>query len=215
MNERISDHISFGRISWARRTMEAGGAGSGEQVRRRRQMRMETRVRRREALEGLLIAVDAGGEGGKLREARAAVVSARMEMIGAGRLWKVVTICRVVSGCAQRQRVLADQELENDGVAEVASSVAKGRVPIVAGDCQQALLPRVELGLRDHQLNEFQWRRENTGGRRPVHSLLCWWKTRSAASPSARDWIWVMAACQSSSLTRSYRALIVLLERRG
>ena len=66
MNERISDHISFGRISWARRTMEAGGAGSGEQVRRRRQMRMETRVRRREALEGLLVAVDAGGEGGEV-----------------------------------------------------------------------------------------------------------------------------------------------------
>jgi len=39
----------------------------------------------------------------------------------------------------------------------------KGRVPVRAGGGQQAPLPRVELGLRDHQLNEFQWRTVDTG----------------------------------------------------
>jgi len=59
--------------------------------------------------------------------------------------------------------VLADQELENGGVAVVQSSEVKDRAPYVAGDGQQAPLPRVELGLRDHQLNEFQWRQADTG----------------------------------------------------
>jgi len=45
----------------------------------------------------------------------------------------------------------------------VASSVMKGRPRIDVSDGQQAPLPRVELGLRDHQLNEFQWHREPTG----------------------------------------------------
>ena len=67
------------------------------------------------------------------------------------------------TGCAQRQRVLEDQELENGGVAVVASSAMKGRVPTVGGDVRQAPLPRVELGLRDQQLIEFQWRRVATG----------------------------------------------------
>jgi len=33
----------------------------------------------------------------------------------------------------------------------------------VAGYGQRAPLPRVELGLRDHHLTEFQWRRVDTG----------------------------------------------------
>ena len=70
-----------------------------------------------------------------------------------------------VIGCAQRQRVLADQELENGLVAVPASSAVKSREPSVAGDGQLAPLPRVELGLRDHQLNEFQWRRVDSGDR--------------------------------------------------
>ena len=62
-------------------------------------------------------------------------------------------------GCAQRQRVLADQELENGGVAVPASSAMKDRASPEVGVSQQAPLPRVELGLRQHQLNKFQWRR--------------------------------------------------------
>ena len=69
-----------------------------------------------------------------------------------------------VIGCAQRQRVLADQKLDNGGVAVGVSSAMKGRPPIVAGgDGQKAPLPRAELGLRDHHLNKFQWRRAGTG----------------------------------------------------
>ena len=68
-----------------------------------------------------------------------------------------------VIGCAQRQRVLADQELENCLVAVPASSAVKSREPSVAGDGQLAPLPRVELGLRDHQLIELQWRGAVTG----------------------------------------------------
>jgi len=68
-----------------------------------------------------------------------------------------------VTGCAQRQRVLPDEELENGGVAVVPSSPIKGRAPTDAGVCQQAPLPRVELGLRDHQLIEYQWRPVVTG----------------------------------------------------
>ena len=66
-------------------------------------------------------------------------------------------------GCAQRQRVLADQELENGGIAVVDCSVVKGSVHTAAGDGQQARLPRVELGLHYHQLKEFQRRRAVIG----------------------------------------------------
>jgi len=66
-------------------------------------------------------------------------------------------------GCAQRQRVLADQKLDNDGVG-VPKSDMKGRVPMVVDEGQQAPLPRVEIGLRYHQLNEVQWRPAVTGG---------------------------------------------------
>ena len=83
-------------------------------------------------------------------------------MIAAGRSWRVGSAAAAI-GCAQRQRVLADKELENGGVAVALSSVMKGRPSIAVGDGQQAPLPRVELGLRDHQLNEFQWRRAVTG----------------------------------------------------
>jgi len=61
------------------------------------------------------------------------------------------------TGCAQLQRVL-----ENCGVVVPESSDTKGRAPSDVGDGQQAPLPRVELGLRYHQLNEFQWRRVDT-----------------------------------------------------
>ena len=37
-------------------------------------------------------------------------------------------------GCAQRQRVLADQELENGGVAVVVNSPMKGRPPAAGGE---------------------------------------------------------------------------------
>ena len=66
-------------------------------------------------------------------------------------------------GCAQRQRVLADQELDNGEVAVVPINAMKGRVTPLIGDGQQASLPRVELGLRDHQLIELQWRGAVTG----------------------------------------------------
>ena len=65
------------------------------------------------------------------------------------------------SSCAQRLRVLVEQELENGGVAlasHTVSSVMNGRVPLAIGDDQQEPLPRVELGRSDHQLNESQWR---------------------------------------------------------
>jgi len=61
--------------------------------------------------------------------------------------------------------VLADQEHENGGVAVEASSVMKGSPPSAVLDGQQAHLHRVELGLRDHQLNELQWHRVATGPR--------------------------------------------------
>ena len=64
----------------------------------------------------------------------------------------------LTSGGAQCQRVLANQEFDNGGVPVDASSVMKGRPSTVGGDGQQAPLPRVELGLRDHLLSEFQWR---------------------------------------------------------
>ena len=60
--------------------------------------------------------------------------------------------------------MLADQELD-DGRVAVASSAIKGCVPMAVGDGQQAPLPRVKLGLRDHQLDEFQWRPGTTGDR--------------------------------------------------
>jgi len=60
-------------------------------------------------------------------------------------------IAAVVTCCLQLPRVLADQELENGGVAVAPSSVIKDNSSTVAGDGQQAPLPRVELGLRDHQ----------------------------------------------------------------
>ena len=49
-----------------------------------------------------------------------------------------------------------------------------GRVTIGVGDGQQAPLPRVELGLRGHPLNEFQWRRVGTGAhnRSPSSDVL-------------------------------------------
>jgi len=53
--------------------------------------------------------------------------------------------------------------LQNGGVDVAASSAMKDRPPSVGGDGQQAPLPPVERGLRYHQLNEFQWRREGTG----------------------------------------------------
>ena len=89
----------------------------------------------------------------------------------------------VSSGYAQRQRVLADLELENGGVAVVASSVMKGIAPIVAGDGQQAPLPRVELGLRYHQLHEFHWRRQATDvyDARPT-IVLSWNEMRGATA---------------------------------
>ena len=65
--------------------------------------------------------------------------------------------------CLQRQRMLADQELENGGVAVAACSEVKGRLAPTIGDGQQAPLPRVELGHSDHKLNECKWRIEPTG----------------------------------------------------
>jgi len=116
---------------------------------------------RGEAAEGEGGAVDAGGEGGVVAgveggdgvgeeggdhgEADVAVLQAAAEI-----------------DFAQRQRVLADQELDNGRVV-VESSAMKGRVLLAVGDGQQAPLPRVELGFRDHQLDEFQWRPGATG----------------------------------------------------
>ena len=120
-----------------------------------------------EAAEGALVAVDAGGEGGVVAcgegvggfgeegDDRGGAVVNRGELQGS------VT---AATGCAQRQWVLADHELDNGGVAVGGSSEVKGRAPVVAaGDGQQAPLPRVDLSLRDHQLIEFQWRRAATG----------------------------------------------------
>ena len=45
----------------------------------------------------------------------------------------------------------------------------KGSVHIAVGDGQQAPHPRVELGIRDHHLNESQWCRVVTG----VHGGSC------------------------------------------
>ena len=70
----------------------------------------------------------------------------------------------LVIDCTQRLRVLADQELENCAVVVVHSRVMKGCEPsVIGGAGQQAPLPRVELDLRDHQMNEYQWRRAITG----------------------------------------------------
>ena len=90
----------------------------------------------------------------------------RREMIRAGQLKWMARFrgVRPLLSVPQRQRVLADQELDNGGVAVVASSVMKGRAPVAVGDGQQhAPLPRVELGLHDHQQSKFQWRRVDTG----------------------------------------------------
>ena len=110
---------------------------------------------RREAAEGELVAVDAGGEGG---------VVACGEGVGGvdeegGERGGAVGSFTVAVGCAERQRVLADQELDHGGVGVAQSSDMKGRATPLIGDGQQAPFPPVELGLRDHQLNEFQWRR--------------------------------------------------------
>ena len=83
-------------------------------------------------------------------------------------------------GCGggdQRLRILGDQELEHGGVAVRVSRSMKVRPSILTGDGQQAPLPRVELGLRDHQLNEFQWRRAETGVIMAVRAYLSWKKT--------------------------------------
>ena len=113
-----------------------------------------------------LVAVDAGGEGG---------VVARGEGVGGvgeeggdrgGAIVKGGPLqgsAAEAIGCAQRQRVLADQELENGGVAVALRRVMKGRVPNAVGDGHQAPLPRVELGRSDHQLIEFQWRQVAAG----------------------------------------------------
>ena len=122
-----------------------------------------------------LVAVDAGGEGGVV--ARGEGVGGIGEE-GGERGGAVVDGGELpgsaadVSGCAQRQRVLADQELDNGEVAVVTSSVMKGRVPSAASDGQQAPLPRVELGIRDHHLNESQWRRAATGEHDGSHARM-------------------------------------------
>ena len=102
---------------------------------------------RREAAEGELVAVDAGGEGVGGVDAEG------------GERGGAVGSFTVAVGCAERQRVLADQELDHGGVGVAQSSDMKGRATPLIGDGQQAPFPPVELGLRDHQLNEFQWRR--------------------------------------------------------
>ena len=74
--------------------------------------------------------MDAGGEGG--------VVAGGEGVSGVGeeggdRVEADVAVLQgsaaAVTGCAQRQRVLADQELDN-GMVVVASSAMKGRVPM-------------------------------------------------------------------------------------
>ena len=131
-----------------------------------------------EAVDRVRVAVDAGCEGGVVAgfEGVGGVGEEGDDRGGGGVEGGAMQGSVAVDiGCAQRQRVLADQELDNGGVAEVASSVMKGRVPTVIGESQQAPLPRVELGLRYHQLNEFQWRRVDAGphvGRASVVALV-------------------------------------------
>jgi len=114
---------------------------------------------RGEAAEGERGAVDAGSEGGVVAcgegidgggeegDVRGGAVVAGGDLQGS---------FTELIGCAQRQRVLADQELDNGEVAVVPINAMKGRVTPLIGDGQQASLPRVELGLRDHQLTEYQ-----------------------------------------------------------
>ena len=84
-----------------------------------------------------LVAVDAGGEGGVV--ARGEGVGGVGEE-GGDRGGAIVEggplqgSAVEAIGCAQRQRVLADQELEDGGTAVGVSSLMKGRVPPLIGD---------------------------------------------------------------------------------
>jgi len=125
------------------------------------------------------VAVDAAGEGGEAAggEGGGGVpekIDDRVEVVveGGELQWSAAPASR----CAERQRVLADQELENCGLVAAGSSEMKGRHCIAVGHGQQAPLPRVELGRTscDHQLNEVQRRREATGpyDERPSMALV-------------------------------------------
>jgi len=106
------------------------------------------------------------GEGGRgADEADDALVVAGDEGVGGvgeeggDRGRAVVDVCDLlgsaaaVYGCAQRHRMLADQELENGGVVVVARSAMKSHPPVVIGECQQTPVQRIEFGLCDQQLN--------------------------------------------------------------
>ena len=127
-----------------------------------------------------LVAVDTGGEGGVVT---GGVVTGGegvggIDEEGYDRGGAVVDggdlqgSAAAASGCAQRQRVLADEELGNGGVAMALSSAMKGRSPVASSGGQQAPFPRVELGRRDHQLIEFQWRRVPTGAHDGSRAIL-------------------------------------------
>ena len=100
-------------------------------------------------------------------------------------------------GCLQRQRVLADRELENGEVAEAESSAMKGRAPAVVGDGRRRLFLESSLAFVI-----ITWKRSSGAELRQalMMALMPYWpwrKIRSTASPSARDWIWVTAADNS------------------
>ena len=71
-------------------------------------------------------------------------------------VWPLLVVALSASGCSRIKSSTTAGAVEP-------SSAMKGSEPIVDGDGRQAPLPRVELGLRDHQLIEFQWRRLRTG----------------------------------------------------
>jgi len=93
---------------------------------------------RGEAAEGELDAVDAGGEGGVVAGGEG--VGGVGEEGGGDRGGAVVEDgelkgnATAAAGCLQRQWVLADQELEQGGVAVGVSSLMKGRVHTVTND---------------------------------------------------------------------------------
>jgi len=110
-------------------------------------------------------------------------------------VWPLLVVALSASGCSRIKSSTTAGAVEP-------SSAMKGSEPIVDGDGRQAPLPRVELGLRDHQLIEFLWSIVETGDHDGTPSVVV----------LVEELIGRVTVCEGLDMGDSHLPLLVCLE---